>query len=306
MNFVTILCSKGRPIVLDETVVSILKQDSLPSKILLVVTCNADFLESTLLRDERVMASISPVAGLTAQRNYGISCIQNQNVEITIFLDDDVELEISFFTKMLYLFSKYPDIIGISAESVIGGASADRSYAKKVINDLNTVPMDRLKVRDSGKYCLCHGCNMFFRTSLFGEELFDEELPLYSYGEDYDFSLRASRHGKVGKVSGIGFAHLTYPGGRVSEKKRGYSIVANNYYFLKKRVQHVTIFLGYIRFWLVIVFKETFSVGIKSITLNKNYHRTYRDHFFGRCLAVFDVIRGNSSPNKILKDQRFD
>jgi hypothetical protein len=42
-----------------------------------------------------------------------------------------------------------------------------------------------------------YGCNMFVRSSLLASVRFDERLPLDSWLEDYDFSVRCNSHGLV-------------------------------------------------------------------------------------------------------------
>jgi GT2 family glycosyltransferase len=305
MNFVVIICSVSRPEVMHETVQNVLQQDRLPEKILLSVASFKDVKQATLELDDRVEVAISPIKGLTAQRNYGIKYLAGQSSEVTIFIDDDVELGSAFFTKMLFLFSKYPDLIGASAETVVGGHMVEREFAKQVIDELPQLPLESLSIRTTGKHWICHGCNMFFRTRIFEHELFDEELPLYSYAEDYDFSIRAARHGRVGRIAGVGFAHLTYSGGRVSEKRRGYSMVANNYYFIKKRVLHLPIIVAYARFWLVIVLKETVESAYRALIGRDSTQIDYYGRVIGRCLAVWDILRGRCSPKEILNSKRF-
>tara|TARA_B110000977_G_scaffold196959_1_gene278409 strand:- start:3333 stop:4256 length:924 start_codon:yes stop_codon:yes gene_type:complete len=305
MNFVVIICSVCRPEVMHETVQNVLQQDLLPEKILLSVSALNDVKQATLELDSRIEMAISPVKGLTAQRNYGVKYLADDSSEVTIFLDDDVELESAFFTKMLFLFTKHPDLIGASAETVVGGQMVEREFAKQVIDQLPPLSLDSLSIRTTGKHWICHGCNMFFRTRIFEREQFDEELPLYSYAEDYDFSIRAARHGLVGRVAGVGFAHLTYLGGRVSEKRRGYSMVANNYYFLKKRVLHLPILKAHVRFWFIVVFRETVKSAYFGLIGRDSGQIDYSGRVIGRCLAVWDILRGRCSPKEILNSKRF-
>ena len=107
MNFVVIICSAFRPEVLHSTVETVLQQDKLPSQIVLCVAENCHVLEDTLSLDIRVKRVLSPVRGLTAQRNYALSVIAEESPEITVFLDDDVEMECAFFRKVLYLFENH-------------------------------------------------------------------------------------------------------------------------------------------------------------------------------------------------------
>ena len=51
--------------------------------------------------------------------------------------------------------------------------------------------------------------------------------------------LRLEHYGLIGRFAGCIGVHLETPGGRVRELLRGYSFVANNWYFLKKGVVHL-------------------------------------------------------------------
>lgn len=300
MKTYVIICSVNRPEVLHETVESILKQQQLPERILLSVGCDEDVLPATRelpLVDVRV----APVKGLTAQRNYGVDCIPSVQNDLIAFLDDDVELDPQFLDTMSQLFEQDTKIIGLSAETLVGGRMVPRAEAQATLSKLTPLPFEELTVRSTGKHWICHGCNMTFRASLFEQERFDEALPLYSYAEDYDFSIRAARHGIVGRVAGVGFVHLEHSSGRVSEKRRGYSIIANNYYFLKKGVCHLPRWKGYIRFWLVIALKETARDQWNAWFTQANESRDFQGCVHGRLQAITDILTGNSKPEKILK-----
>ena len=305
MNFVVIICSVRRPTVMHETVTLILSQDRLPSKILLCVSEADDVLDDTLKLDDRVVRIMSPVKGLTAQRNYAVRMSADDAPDVTVFLDDDIEIETGFLRKMLHLFEKQEDLIGVSAESLIGGLMVSRAKAATAIASLDEIPAGDLSVRSLGKHWSLHGCNMFIRTSILQKELFDEHLPLYSYAEDYDFSIRAARHGQVGRVAGVGFVHLTHSSGRISERRRGYSMVANNLYFLQKRVSHLPLIKAYLRFWIIIVLKETWVSFYRALCGRDADQIDYSGRVRGRLMAVKDILFGKCTPKDILNDERF-
>ena len=305
MNFVVIICSVRRPEIMHGTVETVLLQDKLPSRIVLCVAENSDVLEGTLSLDRRVVRVLSPVRGLTAQRNYALSVIAEESPDIIVFLDDDVEMESAFFRKVLYLFQNKKDLVGVSAESLIGGRMATREEALIAIKKMLQAPLETLTIRTKGKHWICHGCNMFFRSSIFKHELFDENLPLYSYAEDYDFSIRAARYGRVGRVKGVGFVHLSHSSGRVSEMRRGYSMVANNFYFLTKKVTHLPLFKAHIRFWIIIVCRETWISFCRALSGRNAYEINYYGRVRGRLMAVGDLILRRCSPNEILNGKRF-
>ena len=91
------------------------------------------------------MRALSPVTGLTAQRNYALSVIADESPEIIVFLDDDVEMESAFFRKVLYLFQNSADLIGVSAQSLIGGRMATREEALFTIKEAPKAPLTRFQ-----------------------------------------------------------------------------------------------------------------------------------------------------------------
>ena len=140
---------------------------------------------------------------------------------------------------------------------------------------------------------------MIIRRSILDYERFDENLPLYSFAEDYDLSMRLERYGNIGKFGLCIAAHLASPGGRVPEVQRGYSFVANPWYFLKKGTVHLPPFLAWIRFWLA-VFGRTFLFTLwKVLTLDRSLDWVGR--LKGILLAVWDIVRGQSHPRRVLE-----
>jgi hypothetical protein len=131
------------------------------------------------------------------------------------------------------------------------------------------------------------------------QTLFDENLPLYSYGEDYVLSLQLKAYGRVGRLSNAVGVHLQTQASRVSGKRYGYAMVANNWYFIKKGVCHLAAPWSYVRFVLVVVLKRLF-INLRDAVSGK-LQRDPWGQIQGNLLAVFDVISGRSSPQRILE-----
>jgi len=72
-----------------------------------------------------------------------------------------------------------------------------------------------------------YGCNMVFRAKAISEERFDEQLPLYAWQEDIDFSARVGRHGRLVKTNAFHGVHQGMKGARLSGVRLGYSQVVN-------------------------------------------------------------------------------
>ena len=63
---------------------------------------------------------------------------------------------------------------------------------------------------------------------------FDEQLPLYGWLEDVDFSRRVAGYGRVVKVSAARGVHLGVKAARQRGVQLGYSQVANPVYLMRK------------------------------------------------------------------------
>ncbi len=300
MKASVVICSVGRPEVLEETVVRLSRQRKQPEEIVVSVVCDSD-VTSRLLSLVKVV--FSPNKGSSVQRNYGVSQLSS-HVDLVVFLDDDVELCSDYIEQITAFFESRQDYVAISGRVVKdGGISREDSIA--LVEELEKKGPSGLGVRDTGKHWILYGCNMAIRRSLLDRESFDEALPLYSFAEDYDISIRAARWGKVGRFDGARAVHLQVVGGRVSEFRRGYSMVANNFYFLRKGVCHLPLVLGYVRLLLVLVIKEgliDFCHGIgQPLNCSKSLKLDFLGRFKGRMRAVVDILSGRCHPKRILE-----
>ena len=140
---------------------------------------------------------------------------------------------------------------------------------------------------------------MVVRRSILDYEKFDENLPLYSFAEDYDLSMRLERYGSVGKFALCIGVHLASPGGRVPEVLRGYAFVANPWYFLKKGTVHLPPFLARVHFWLA-VFGRTFLFTLWKVLI-RDRSVDWAGRLRGILLAFQDILLGRSHPRRILE-----
>lgn len=298
-----VICSVNRPLVLHRTVDALLRQNRLPDCIVVSAGSASDVDEATH-RLEGVQIVQSPKIGSSSQRNYALRFLPDDKDQVVVFLDDDVMLEAAYLSKVEDLFLGKPNLLGASATVLVNGG-IDWEEGLQIIRDAEREASVPLEVRSSGKHWVAHGCNMVFRIGALEKEAFDEELPLYSFGEDYDISVRIARHGIVGKVDkGLAVVHLEHRHGRVRELRRGYSIVANNFHFLRKGVSHMPMKQAYARFWLVIVLKESVADLFNALGQFFRFKKGQMDHFGrlkGRVLASIDIVIGRSSPSRILE-----
>ncbi len=122
--------------------------------------------------------------------------------------------------------------------------------------------------------------------------LFDENLPLYGWQEDVDFSRQLAPYGKIIKTSLLQGVHLGTKRGRTSGVRLGYSQVANPIYLARKgtlaRTQAVNR-----------VFRNLIANCFRSLIPEPWVDR--RGRLKGNLIAVGDFINGRLAPKRILE-----
>jgi GT2 family glycosyltransferase len=210
--------------------------------------------------------------------------------------DDDFELRADYLEQAVAFMNANAAVVGISGHLVANGGIT-REEAKDLLAKSKPGGSPRGRFFSRGKHHILYGCNMIIRRPILDYETFDENLPYYSYGEDYDLSIRLERYGLVGRFDGCVGAHLQTPGGRVREVLRGYSFVANNWYFLNKGVMHLPLHMAWTRFWLICVGKSLWQSlwhllkGDRSLDWNGRLR--------GHLLALRDIFLGCCEPGRI-------
>ena len=287
-----VIASKGRPDFVTETIASLQRQTLKPKEIIIVVPSNEDLPKKQWGDD--VKCIIGPL-GLTSQRNRGITAIP-ATVQYVGYFDDDFELKEDYLEQAVAFMNANVSIMGISGQLLADGGIS-REEAKKLIASYQPPQNPRGMFFSQGKHHILFGCNMIIRRAVLNYERFDENLPLYSYGEDYDLSIRLERYGLVGRFYGCVGVHLETPGGRVREVLRGYSFVANNWYFLKKGVMHLPRFMAWTRFWLVCVGKSLWQCLSKLLKGDRSLD--WGERLKGHLLALKDIFQGRCHPRRI-------
>jgi GT2 family glycosyltransferase len=288
------IISRGRPEVLNDTLESIFRQSQPPQQVIVVVPTEEDLPRQSW---EDSVQFIVGLRGGCVQRNKALEAIP-LSVEYVGFFDDDIELRVDFLEQATLFMHRNPTTIAFSGELLADGDGITRAEARRLLED--HVHQENLKglFRCKGKFHSLYGCNMIVRRSILDYEKFDENLPLYSFAEDYDLSMRLERYGNIGKFALCIGVHLASPGGRVREVLRGYSFVANPWYFLKKGTVHLPPFLAWVRFWLA-VFGRTFLFTLWKV-LTRDRSLDWKGRLKGISLAFQDIVLGRSHPRRIL------
>ena len=139
-----------------------------------------------------------------------------------------------------------------------------------------------------------YGCNFAFRVSVVAayELWFDEDLPLYSWLEDLDFSRRIAHYGKLVKSGGMRGVHLGTKTARTPGVRLGYSQISNPVYLLDK---------GSMTLWHVLwIAGRNITSNFLHSFLPKPY-ADFRGRLKGNVIAFVDMFRGDLSPERILE-----
>ena len=290
-----VIPSKGRPEILGETLESLRGQTLQPGKIVVVVPTDQDAPQSAARPGTEIIVGPS---GLTRQRNAGIRAV-DASAGYIVFFDDDFEPKADYLERAVAFLEGNPSVIGLSGIEPGDHGVVSREEARRLIAAHAPAAAESSAFVDRGRHFILYGCNMVIRRAALVQEEFDEELPLYAYGEDYEISMRLLRRGRIGRFHGCVGVHLLTPGGRVREIQRAYSQVANNWYFLRKGTVHLPAPWAAIRFWFICVGKATLVAGWN--VLKRNRSADWPGRLRGNLLAVRDILTGRSHPRRILE-----
>jgi GT2 family glycosyltransferase len=291
-NTAIIIATKKRVRILADTLESINRQSCRAAWVYVSVSSLEDAPRAESV--EGVIVVVGSPGG-SAQRNTAIRKVP-LDVKYIAFFDDDMELHPSYLEQAVGFLEKNPDVVAISGTMLADG-NISRGAARALLES-DTTWRSHPCLQDRGPHHILYGCNAVVRSGPLRETLFDDNLPLYSYGEDYDLSLRLKKFGRVGRLCNAVGVHLQTQSGRVSGKRYGYAMIANNWYFLQKGVCHLAAPWSYVRFVLVIVLRPLW-INLRR-ALSGQWQQDPWGQIQGNLLAVLDIICGRSSPRRIL------
>ncbi|MBY3467219.1 glycosyltransferase [Rhizobium laguerreae] len=280
------IASAGRPSILKETVDYL---TALPDQAERLIVCVPVIDDAAGLADRLGVEVIVGSRGLTSQRNRIIQAAAD--TDILIFLDDDFIPAATFLSRMAAVFAANPDVTIATGEVLADGILDGGLSMPKALQVLETAGEGAEQVTEVYN---AYGCNMAVRLSpvLQHALAFDEQLPLYGWLEDVDFSRSIARYGRSVRVEGARGVHLGVRSGRQPGRRLGYSQVANPVYLIRK---------------------GTMSKGRAVAQIGRNILANTRGLLFndrlidrwgrlnGNLLALSDLLVGRLSPSRILE-----
>lgn len=266
-KFALIICTYKRPKSLKRLLNSVMSQSKRPNQIL-VIDGSQDLeteemlnhFQSLTLRYFRVS---SRDRGLTRQRNFGISRIED-DFQIICFLDDDTVLQPDYFQTLLHTYTVFPDAIGaggyisndIEWRKNSGKFGDDefeyhgwirklgsRNKIRKKLGLLSDQPPGVMPEFSNGLSIsflppsgeiypveFFMGGVSSFRKDLFQKVQFSSFFEGYGLYEDLDFCLRASNHGQLYVNTGAELFHYHQEEGRPNKFNYGKMVILNGWY----------------------------------------------------------------------------
>lgn len=183
-------------------------------------------------------------AGLTIQRNAGLDALLPLVADLppsdwfVAFFDDDFRPARDWLEKAANALQDDPVIAGITGNVLADGVNSEFGISEE----------DALLYLSGAKPAQAHwssatqiktidglyGCNMAYRGTVARTDRFDENLPMYGWQEDSDYSSRARTHGDMVLLPACRGVHLGVSSGRTSGVRFGYSQIANPIFLVKK------------------------------------------------------------------------
>jgi len=280
------IATRGRPVILNETLKEIRGQSRKADRILVCYTSLSDI--TNVQRGDDVEMINGPT-GTTLQRNTMLD--HASDCDIIIFLDDDFLPAPHYLAAIDTVFREDADVV-VTTGTVIADGAKGPGFTVEVARKLLSVdqaggPWVGVQRAWSG-----YGCNMAVRSATVRRLAvrFDERLALYAWYEDIDFTRRVGEYGKIVRVAAARGVHLGVKLGRTSGRQLGYSQVINCVYLAKKGTypwdQAVKSILRHFAINLV-----------RSLWPEAWIDR--RGRLYGNLLALRDMCRGITMPERV-------
>ncbi|WHO74418.1 glycosyltransferase family 2 protein [Rhizobium sp. BT03] len=281
------IASAGRPSILRETIDYL---TGLPDQAERLIVCVPVIEDAAGLAGRRDVEIIVGSRGLTAQRNRIIQAAA-ADTDVLIFLDDDFIPAATFLARMAAVFATKPEVAIATGEVLADGVLDGGLSMPKALEVLETAGETAERVADIYN---AYGCNMAVRLAPVIEHAltFDEQLPLYGWLEDVDFSRTIARHGRSVHVEGARGVHLGVRSGRQPGRRLGYSQVANPVYLIRKGTMSKGRAIAQIGRNIL----ANMSGALLKDRLIDRWGRLN-----GNLLALSDLLVGRASPSRILE-----
>ena len=283
------IATRGRPEVLGVTLAILRMQHRQPDQIFVSYAEPSDIAEVPASFPHVGFIRCAP--GLTRQRNAILD--QLVDFDYVTFLDDDFWLAPGYLFAIEKLLAEQPAVVVVTGTVLADGINGPGLALEEARCLLELAPDNGGPVTSHAVYN-AYGCNMTLRLAPVRAHTlrFDEQLPLYGWYEDVDFSRRLARFGEVVHLDQAYGVHLGVKSGRQSGMRLGYSQVANPVYLARKGSVH----------WPFAIASMT-SRSLKNLVFSVRPEPLIdrRGRLQGNLCAWLDLLRGILHPTRILQ-----
>jgi GT2 family glycosyltransferase len=244
------------------------------------------------------------VAGLTRQRNAALDYVFSLEQAgpaasgyFVAFFDDDFRPADNWLEHCRNVFLQQSEVAAVTGHVLadgVHGQPLSSGQAQAYIEGRLRPQAHWASGERQVDFGAMYGCNMAFKGEVVRHCRFDENLPLYGWQEDQDFTFQASRFGRTLYIPDCRGVHLGLASGRVSGVRFGYSQIANPLYLIRK---------GTMRAGKGMRFVLRHLLANSTRSLGSNARVDYPGRLRGNLLAVGDLLRGRCNPCRVLELQ---
>lgn len=293
MRCTIIICSRGRPAILDVTIRSLLRQTMPAHAIVLSLAGPEDATPATRALPE-VTTLIGPL-GLTLQRNYALDRLP-EGTDCVIFLDDDVIVRRDLLAATQRFFATHHDVAVATCTIIAKGHEDDKVSLDEGqgIIDEDERSFDALgPVPAAIDVPNAIGCLMAMPVAVARGIRFDERLRYYAWLEDMDASVGVRRFGRLCSSPSLRLVHLRTPVGRMPNQRVGFSQIMNPYYLYRKGTFSESFLAMLVRYWGRVL------VSNLSASLSWRQAVNRRGRLRGNLRALGMIARGRIEPEAV-------
>jgi GT2 family glycosyltransferase len=197
LNLIVGIATSGRREILSRGIENLSRQTRLPDCLVVCPIVLEDVDTTSLKKFPVPTVVVNGPAGLPAQRNRILSAAAQ--ADIIVFFDDDFFADPRYLENIERIFVEHSDVVAVTGVLLADGAQGSGLSVEQGLEILQShsgaVGINSELIECYGTY----GCNMAFRLDpvVRHQISFDENLPLYGWQEDIDFSQRI-RESKLG------------------------------------------------------------------------------------------------------------
>lgn len=272
------------------TLRQIARQRCLPQRILVCPARAEDFDPRDAEHVDCPVERVKGRRGLCSQRNAILD--RCGDADVIVFFDDDYYPAEDYLERVIALFTRESDVIIATNRPALDGAVGPGVPHEEALQALAKLPRRSFPWPTRSTYG-GYGCNMAIRLAPVRAHhvRFDEDLPLYGWLEDIDFSRRLAPYGRIVRYPALRGVHLGTKRGRSSGVQLGYSQIANPVYMLRKRSMDVPYALKHM------------GRNLAKNVVRAPWPEPWVDRpgrLKGNALALLDLLAGRLHPRRVL------